>query len=77
MKDVPEEVHSELRRRARQMGMTVRDYVLDLIRRDQALPSRADWLDALRRTKPVRLGGPAADLIREHREARSARAGRR
>jgi hypothetical protein len=77
VKDVPEELHMELRRRAGQVGMTVRDYVLDLIRRDQALPSRQDWLDSLRGLKPVPLDRPAADIIRGERRARAAGAGRR
>jgi hypothetical protein len=39
VKDVPEELHEALRRRAIQEGMTMADDGLDLIRRDLGLPS--------------------------------------
>jgi plasmid stability protein len=55
VKDVPEELHEALRRRAIQEGMTLADYVLDLIRRDLGLPSRREWLERLATREPVRL----------------------
>lgn len=42
IKNVPEDVHAELRRRAELEGTTVRDYVLGMIRRDQRLPARPE-----------------------------------
>jgi plasmid stability protein len=53
VKDVPEELHEALRRRAVQEGMTLADYVLDLIRRDLGLPSRREWLERLATREPV------------------------
>jgi antitoxin FitA len=53
VKDVPEELHEALRRRAVQEGMTMADYVLDLIRRDLGLPSRREWLERLATREPV------------------------
>lgn len=38
-------MYEELRHRAAQEGLTIRDYVLKLIERDQRLPSKKDWLD--------------------------------
>lgn len=70
VKRVPDDIHDELRRRAHQEGMTVRDYVLDLIRRDQAMPSRLDWIGSLSRLRPIRTDRSAADLIREQRASR-------
>ena len=55
VKDVPEELHEALRRRAVQEGMTLADYVLDLIRRDLGLPSRREWLERLAASEPVKL----------------------
>jgi plasmid stability protein len=63
IKGLPDDLHEELRRRAAQAGMTVRDYVLQLIRRDQSLPAMRDWLDALRAHEPVDLGRPAAEWL--------------
>jgi antitoxin FitA len=53
VKDVPEELHEALRRRAVQEGMTMADYVLDLIRRDLGLPSRREWWERLATREPV------------------------
>jgi plasmid stability protein len=55
VKNVPEPLHEEVRRRAAGEGMTLSDYVLDLIRRDLTLPSRREWFDrvATRRTVDV------------------------
>jgi plasmid stability protein len=76
IKDLPYEIHEELRRRASQAGMSVRDYVLDLIRRDQALPSRQDWLGSLRALPAVKTSRRPAELIREERKRRIRRGSR-
>ena len=44
MKNVPDDLHDELRRRASRAGMTVRDYVIALIARDQRRPAFDEWL---------------------------------
>jgi plasmid stability protein len=54
VKDVPEELHEALRRRATEEGMSLADYVLDLIRRDLGLPSRREWFERLASREPVR-----------------------
>ena len=73
MKDVPEELHEALRRRAIQEGMTMADYVLDLIRRDLGLPSRREWFERLATRAPVNLRpGEAAEEIRAARAERDA-----
>jgi hypothetical protein len=70
VKNVPPEMHGELRRRASQEGLTIRDYVLKLIERDQRLPSKADWLDRVAELEPVPVSVSAAEVIREAREER-------
>ena len=72
VKNVPDDVHDELRRRARLEGVTIRDYLLRLLRQDQALPSRIEWFARLRARRPVELGRPAAELITEDRAERHA-----
>jgi hypothetical protein len=52
---VPEELDEALRRRAVREGMSLADYVLDLIRRDLGLPSRREWLERLATREPVDL----------------------
>ena len=75
VKNLPEPVHSELRKRAAQAGMTVRDYVLDLIRRDQALPSRSDWAAEVRALEPVEIDESSSELIARQRAGRTHGAG--
>lgn len=70
VKNVPPQMHTELRRRADQEGMTIRDYVLKLIERDQRLPSKRDWLERVAELKPVAVSRSAAEVVREAREER-------
>lgn len=72
IKDLPEDLHEELRRRARFEGISVRDYVLRMIRNDQAYPSRAEWAEEMRNREPLPLGGNAAAQVRADREERAA-----
>jgi plasmid stability protein len=78
VKDVPEELHEALRRRAIQEGMSLADYVLDLIRRDLGLPSRREWLERLATREPVDISREeileALDDARAEREAQLAAA---
>ena len=70
VKDLPDPLHEELRRRARLEGITVRTYVLRLIEADQQVPARADWLARLRARRPVELGRPVHELVAADREQR-------
>lgn len=69
VKNVPERVHEAVRQRAAREGMTLSDYVLDLIQRDLALPSRREWLDRLATRRPVEVDALAAlDAARAERD---------
>jgi hypothetical protein len=70
VKNVPAAMHVELRRRAGQEGLTIRDYVLKLIEEDQRLPSKTDWLDRVAQLEPVTVSRSAAETIRAAREER-------
>ena len=73
VKDVPEELHEALRRRAIAEGMSLADYVLDLIRRDLGLPSRREWFERLATREPVNLRpGEAAEALHAARAEREA-----
>jgi antitoxin FitA len=73
VKDVPEELHEALRRRALEEGRSLADYVLDLIRRDLGLPSRREWFERLATREPVDIApGVIADEIRAARAERDA-----
>lgn len=72
IKDVPAELHGEVRRRAAARSMTIRDYVLEVLREDLRAPLREEWLDALAAADPVDLVGvDVAELIRAGREERA------
>ena len=53
VKNVSEPLHEAVCRRAAGEGMTVDDYILDLIQRDLALPARREWLDRLATRRAV------------------------
>lgn len=72
IKNVPEEIHAELRRRADARGMTLRDYVLDLLRRETSRPDLDEWLDELASRPPVTLGVSSVDLVHAARAEREA-----
>lgn len=71
IKGLPDDVHDELRRRAHLEGITVRTYVERLIRADQALPPRSEWLARVRSRRPVDIGRPVAELVRADRDERT------
>ena len=60
VKKVPEALHEAIRRRAAEENMTVSDYLLDLIQRDLALPSRRQWLARLATRESVDVRASAA-----------------
>ena len=47
VKNLEPEVHEQLRQRVADEGVTISEYVLDLIRRDLRRPSRREWLDTV------------------------------
>jgi hypothetical protein len=71
MKNVPDDLHDELRRRAGRSGMTVRDYVIALIARDQRRPTVEEWLEEVAGDEPVMASGSPADAVRAGREQRA------
>jgi|SRR5688572_1998938 len=71
VRNVDEETHKLLRRRAAAAGMTLSDYVLELIRKDLRKPSKAEWFARLRTIPPS--GISHDDAIREIDEGRAER----
>jgi len=70
IKNVPEDLHAELRRRAEARGMTLRDYVLEVLVREAGRPDMEQWLaDVLARPR-VTLGESVVDIVHEERRLR-------
>ena len=72
VKNVPPELHSQLRARARIEGRSLSDYVLDLLRRDLALPTMREWLGQLEQDDPV-TGVSSEQIVRSIGEGREQR----
>jgi hypothetical protein len=69
IKNVPDELHAELRRRAGEKGLTIRDYVLLLIEKDLRLPTKRQWLAELDRRRPEQPGQTSGvEAVRGARE---------
>jgi antitoxin FitA len=74
VKHVPPALHAAVRERAAEEGMTVSDYVLDLLRRDLSLPSRRQWLARVANRQPVDVKAVATlDAVRAEREDEMSR----
>ncbi len=78
IKNAPDDLHEQVRIRAAERSMTVRDYVLDVVRRDLARPTLDSWLERVRRGPTTDVdAGEVAALIREGRDEREAELTRR
>jgi len=68
VRNVPDRLHSELKRRAKLHGQTLTDYIMGILVREVSREDRLDVLARIRSREPVDLGGvTAAELIREAR----------
>ena len=69
VKNIPPDLHEAIRRRAAEQGLTVSGYVLELVRRDLAIPSQREWFAELGGREPVE----RADILEALDAARTAR----
>jgi plasmid stability protein len=70
IRNVPESVHRELKARAARSGMTLSDYLLDLIRKAAERPEPEILLRRVRERARVYPSESPADALRAEREAR-------
>lgn len=70
IRNVPPELHRELKARAAQEGLTLSEYMLRRAARDANVPSLEEAVGRIRSRKLVRLKTSPADLIREDRDSR-------
>jgi plasmid stability protein len=69
VKDVPEALHRKLRQQAMRQGRTIRDLVLEAVRREVG---REEFRARLAKRAPVDLGRSAAAALAEARAERDA-----
>ncbi len=68
VRNIPDELHRALVRRAEARGLTLTDFVQDILEREVSRPPREEVFERIRNAEPVDLGGrTAADVIREAR----------
>jgi plasmid stability protein len=70
IRNVPDDLHHELRRRALAEGISLSEYLLRLARKDVAQPTMKEWLEQVASREPVRLSQSSVELIREERDSR-------
>lgn len=67
VRDVPDEVHRTLARRALERGMSLRQYVIRVLCEHTELPSMDEWLDDIERTPRTVLKTSGAEAVRRSR----------
>lgn len=72
VRNVPDRLHRELTRRAKARGQALTDYIQELLEREVARPPANEVFSRIAARAPVKMGGPAADLIRDERSGREA-----
>jgi len=70
IRDVPEDLHRELKSRAALAGMSISEYLLMELRRSLERPTREELLRRLSKRAPARLRPAPADALRAERTRR-------
>src|SRR6266566_4469455 len=73
IRGIPVKTRDALRRKAESKGVSMSQYLVELIRRDVGKMPLEDWLAMVRHDPPVKLGRPAAELLREIHDEEDAR----
>ncbi len=72
VRNVSDDLHAELTRRAKLRGQTLSDYIKALLDDDVAVPPREEVFARIHSREPVELSVPFAELIRQAREERES-----
>jgi hypothetical protein len=68
IRGVPRALRERLRRRAEGKGLSMSQYVIEMLADDLARPTMAEWVAAVGKSPPIDLRGKTgADLVREGR----------
>jgi plasmid stability protein len=70
IRNVPDDVHRELKARAARAGMTLTDYLLREVTRVAQQPSVEEVLERIRAQPQARLSETPAEAVRAERQAR-------
>ena len=72
LRDVPEDVHRELKVRAAKAGQSLSEYALAVLKTHTAHPTFAEIADRIAQRTAVEPTSSVGELIRAERDARSA-----
>jgi antitoxin FitA-like protein len=68
IRGVPVALRERLRKRADSKGLSMSQYVIEILTDDLVRPTLAEWLAEVGKSPPINLGGKTgADLVREGR----------
>jgi plasmid stability protein len=69
IRNVPDQLHRNLKARAAQLGMSLSDYLLSEIKQIAQLPTLEELVARIEKRSPVKVSKSSAEIIREHRGA--------
>jgi len=75
VRNVPTELHEELKRRAKRRGQTLTAYIQGVLEREVDTLELDEWLERTMALEPVALAEPIADTIRRGREDQDGKLG--
>jgi len=67
LRNVSPDLHRKLKSRAALAGMSLSDYLIDILRRDAERPTVEEFVERLRSREPMKFEESPADIIRRHR----------
>ena len=70
VRDVPEQLHSTLKARAAGEGMSLSDFIKRELEHIAERPTMREWIEMMRRVKPISTKRSGAQIIRELRDGR-------
>jgi plasmid stability protein len=70
IRHVPEEVHRKIKARAARAGMSMSDFLLQLLERSLEVATREEFLERLDSLPSVELKESVADILAEERQKR-------
>ena len=70
IRDVPEQMHSILKARAANEGMSLSDFIKSELSKTVGRPTMREWLEQTRQLKPLSSKRSAVRVIRELRDSR-------
>lgn len=70
IRNVPDDIHRELKSRAALSGKTLSDFLLSKLQEIVSIPTKEEMWERLKSREQVHLGSSVADILRDEREKR-------